>query len=97
MPDIVQVDNHRIKQMDPVRLTPSVVERILRENGPEYLRLQQWLERRRLRIEGDARERVESERAEAVEQGVHVVVDETLPEIFGDDVLPDVEGRDIGG
>jgi hypothetical protein len=70
---------------------------MLRDHGPEFIRLQRKLELRRLRIAADAQERVESERAEAVAAGFHVIVDETLPELFGDDVLEDVEAHDIGG
>jgi hypothetical protein len=91
MVDIVVNKNHRVKQVVPFRMTPSRAERILREMGPEHLRLLQRLELRQLRIEAQARERVEAERAEAVEQGVNVVIDESLPETFDDEVLPDVE------
>jgi hypothetical protein len=97
MPDIVQAENHRIKQVEPWVLTPSDVERILRDSGPAHLQLLRNLENRRQRIEAAARTRVERERAEAVAEGLHVVIDEELPEVFGDDVLADVEGRSLGG
>jgi hypothetical protein len=90
--DTVQLSNHRIKQVIRVRMTPSGEARVLRESGPQLLERMRILQQRRNAIEAQAQERVESERAEAVANGVHVVVDETMPQTFGDEVLPDVEG-----
>jgi hypothetical protein len=99
MSDLVPSDNHRIVQMVSPRLKdhPAKVQRILMENGLQHFRLLQRLEQRQIGIENRAKEKVEIERAEAVAAGCNVVLDEDLPEVFSEEDLKDVEGRDIGG
>ena len=79
MPTLIKPYERKVYQKGRGGISPRLQLEALARFGPDVL--QRWQERQDA-IAARVRARVETERANAVSRGVHVVVDETRPDEY---------------